>query len=1337
MRGRAKALIGAGLAGAALLGAGALIFGPLGAPLVDALGDGRQLGSLGRLDLDGVTGARLSDLKIARVTITDLDGVWLDARDLAVTWRPLALLSGAVRLTRAHAGDVTLARAPNLTLSGGKGGVTLHAPDLAISALRFPAALIAQPADALFAVTAAVETRAGDLTALTLNAARRDGGADRLTLAFAASPSPSFQLALDSPEGGAMAGWLGAPIRATGASADGAGTLTATLAGREALNASATWRDGALNAEARFDIAAAPRLRAVGERFGARGVVRLDRPEATGPFTASAQTERLTSSVSGRLNRAGRLDGPAAVQLDAAGALADFDAGRIKAAGELRQTERGWRFAGATNLIEVRRFGLTLNAAGPLTAEVNANTLRFETNLAASRMAGPQPAAKLLADAKLALTAARKAEADWTFPTLRLTSAGLDVRADASGQSGVWTLTRADLLIDEWRGGARGAWRLAPTPTPTLTLTGAGANLRAPAPLDQLLGAAPKLSASLVFPGDRIDVEAARLEGPKLRLGAGGAIRGEALDLNLEAAARGPLRLGDVELAGAGTATGKLTGPVSAWRLDADAALSRLDLVGATFAEPRVKLTLRPGPQGFSGPLQAKALFAGQTATLNGAFSADGDGLALNDFTASLAQARARGRSRINASGLAIDALLNGRLDGMWPGAKGVINGALRFAPGSDNQPRIDLDAAIADAVLGEGFSSGAARLTARGPLQAVALSAAARGGLGAARPFQVTASGSGDLSGPAKIAVAVNGDLASRPIATRGQATFLWDAAGRLSAAAPLQFGDGGADLNLTSDADGWRAAITATRAPVALLAGRAARLAGDVSGQAWIAARNGAITGAAAMQLSGVDLAARNRDPVNATLTADLAPRALNLTVSARSAAGLALDIKGLVPIDSRAAPLTIARAAEPARFDWSLNGPIDSVWRIVGPLGVSAGGRVDGAGQLILAPPGGAGAPLSGSGSLQLTGARVEDRASGVRLVDLSATARLRADGLTIENMRASDGVGGKLFAQGRLGAAGDGELAIDLDDLRLIRRPDITARGDGKLTLAWTPKGARLSGAIDLIDADARQPQSAAPMPAPIAVEEINRAVSEQLTAPKPAASLPVTLDLKLTGARRLFTRARGLEAEWALNARIAGAAQTPLIYGEARLLRGQATLAGRPMTFERGLVRFDGPIEAATIDMRARIDAPKISATLTLSGPLADPQLETTSTPPLPQDEILPQALFGVNAEQLSPLQAAQLAASLAALSGRSAFDIANIARAAVNLDRLDVREDGGGLLLTGGKYITRDVYLEVSRGALGQTTSSVEWQVRPRLFVISSFLANGDPKLAVRWRREY
>ena len=57
--------------------------------------------------------------------------------------------------------------------------------------------------------------------------------------------------------------------------------------------------------------------------------------------------------------------------------------------------------------------------------------------------------------------------------------------------------------------------------------------------------------------------------------------------------------------------------------------------------------------------------------------------------------------------------------------------------------------------------------------------------------------------------------------------------------------------------------------------------------------------------------------------------------------------------------------------------------------------------------------------------------------------------------------------------------------------------------------------------------------------------------------------------------------------------------------------------------------------------------------------------------------------------------------------------------------------------MSGGKYLTRDVFLEVSRGSLGETTTAVEWQVKPRFFVISSFNTTGDQRVAVRWKHDY
>jgi translocation and assembly module TamB len=219
--------------------------------------------------------------------------------------------------------------------------------------------------------------------------------------------------------------------------------------------------------------------------------------------------------------------------------------------------------------------------------------------------------------------------------------------------------------------------------------------------------------------------------------------------------------------------------------------------------------------------------------------------------------------------------------------------------------------------------------------------------------------------------------------------------------------------------------------------------------------------------------------------------------------------------------------------------------------------------------------------------------------------------------------------------------------------------------------------------------------------------------------------------------RVYVRDRGLDSEWSVDLRVTGTSTSPRVFGEARLIRGRFTLAGRVFDAESGLIRFNGSPEEALISLAAEMSSPEITARIVLSGPVSDPAIELSSTPALPQDEILPQALFGRASEDLSALEAAQLAASLAQLAGQASLDIAGAARDLVGLDRLDVRETGTGLRVAGGKYLTRDVYLEVARTGVGETETQVEWRVRPQLFLISAFDPKGDRRLSVRWRREY
>ncbi len=59
----------------------------------------------------------------------------------------------------------------------------------------------------------------------------------------------------------------------------------------------------------------------------------------------------------------------------------------------------------------------------------------------------------------------------------------------------------------------------------------------------------------------------------------------------------------------------------------------------------------------------------------------------------------------------------------------------------------------------------------------------------------------------------------------------------------------------------------------------------------------------------------------------------------------------------------------------------------------------------------------------------------------------------------------------------------------------------------------------------------------------------------------------------------------------------------------------------------------------------------VTATVKITGLADAPKIELSSTPELPQDEILARLLFGEPASQLTALQVVQIGAALASLSG--------------------------------------------------------------------------------------
>ena len=59
------------------------------------------------------------------------------------------------------------------------------------------------------------------------------------------------------------------------------------------------------------------------------------------------------------------------------------------------------------------------------------------------------------------------------------------------------------------------------------------------------------------------------------------------------------------------------------------------------------------------------------------------------------------------------------------------------------------------------------------------------------------------------------------------------------------------------------------------------------------------------------------------------------------------------------------------------------------------------------------------------------------------------------------------------------------------------------------------------------------------------------------------------------------------------------------------------------------------------------------------------------------------------------------------------------------------------MTVSGGKYLTDNVYLELTGGGREGPSAQVEWRVQRSLSIISRIAGQGDSRLAVRWRRDY
>lgn len=438
------------------------------------------------------------------------------------------------------------------------------------------------------------------------------------------------------------------------------------------------------------------------------------------------------------------------------------------------------------------------------------------------------------------------------------------------------------------------------------------------------------------------------------------------------------------------------------------------------------------------------------------------------------------------------------------------------------------------------------------------------------------------------------------------------------------------------------------------------------------------------------------------------------LELPPSTRQALGAeqaGLEVRLPLHFSANGLPLPDMTAPLSGRLDWQ--GDLAPLWRLVPVADRRVTGRLD----MHLALAGSLAVPTA-KGRLEVAGGRYEDLALGILLTDIKASVTAGSGkGLKLEPVRVeasmSDGRGGLVTAAGSLHPEG-GRLDLDaaMKRLRPLRRADIQATLSGTASV----KGTLMA------------PQVAADITIDEALVNLNRLTGSSVTtlpvegtseAPEPVTEKKEghgSLDVSVRAPGHIAVNGHGLESEWQAGLRVRGALNDPLVIGSVRSVRGQFDLLSKIFTLRPSTISFNGgAVSNPLLDVTLRYEVPDITADVRVSGSVRRMKLELTSTPSLPQEEIISRVMFGRGSSELGRFESLRLAAAVARLAGfgSGGLGVLDLGRAVLGVDVLRVnsatdKESGDEeSSLEVGKFIGEKIYLGVEQGLEPDSTAVI------------------------------
>jgi translocation and assembly module TamB len=1239
--------------------------------------------SSGHVRLSGLSGSFPAAMDLKQLQLADQQGVWLTAEGISLRWSPLALLARHLNVQRLQLTRLAIERRPASEAS--QQGSSSRLPHIDIGQLSIDALELGPELTGLRATLSVNGTAhvvsLSDAT-LHITAHRIDAPGD-YEVRLGCDPSRvDATLKLDEPAGGALGNLMKLP---------GLGALSVDAD----LN-------GPRQAE-RLEI----RARAGELRALAQGSVDLTRSAADLVYSVDAPAMRPREGLEWeRVALQGHWQGA----LDAPHADAQMRIDRLQ-----------------------------IGSAGleALTATLNADRGDLAVHATAAGVTVPGPEPRLLAKSPLRVDATMRLT-DASHP-LQLTAEhplfSLQAHAVTAGELSA----RFDLRLHDLAPlAAIAGQNLAGTAALTGTLKQGSAktqlDLDAHTELPQgattmasLLAGPSHLQLVATLTDRTIEVERLILDARALAVSASGvAERGTAdasaplqsLHARYEASITN-LAVVSPELEGTLKLSGQVAGPANSLASESQLVAS-LSIRHAPRETIEASLKARGLPSNASATLEARGRLGGAPLELDASLErVAGDAFHITVRRGEWKSARVEGEliTAANTPGHGTLRVRMERLEDLEPllgtSLKGSVSASLALrAAGRRTHAQVELDAKdiVASGVRADG------RLTAAGPLEALALRVNVRSPDLRGEP--------GTLDGAAQLNIA-----AHELRLTQAEAHYHGQTL-RLLAPSVVEFADGVSVRklrlgmqNAVAELDGRVSPALDLQASVHHVdAGLVTALVPDVLAQgtldmdARLQGTPSAPSGLVKLKAAGLRLAGagtRDLQALDVHATARLEADKVQLDAQMSTGSSSQLTVTGNAPLNAN------------GTLDLKATGKLDVGF--VNPMLEARGERASGTLALNATVKGAPRSPEV-AGTLDLANGDLRDYTQGAHLSSVTGHLVMNQDTLRVESLTARAGPG-QLSMSGTIGVlqpklplglrlTAKNAQPVTSDILNVNFNADLKAEGNLQERLD-------LSGTIDLNRTVIGIPNA---LPPEVVVLDVRR--PGQAPSPPPERKLVIGLDLRLHAPREILVQGRGLNAELGGNLHITGTTANPSVSGAFDMIRGTFLLASTQLKFTNGRVSFTGPglkgkIDPA-LDFTAQTTGTDATATLHITGLADAPQFELSSTPPLPQDEILARLLFGESASQLTVLQIAQIGAALASLSGVGGGGPNPLARVQkkLGLDRLSVSSGGSttaqgsqssGTTVEAGRYVSDRVYVGAKESTTGFSQVEVDVDISKHL----------------------